>query len=54
MDEYKNSYILLFRGVTQALDALDAQDYGTAKALLVKAQQEAEEAFLQQAEELTI
>lgn len=48
MDEYKNSYLLLFRAVTKAIDAIDAQNFGAAKELLIQAQKDAEEAFLQQ------
>ena len=47
MDEYKEPYLLLFRAVTLALEAIDALDFGAAKAQLLKAQQDAEEAFLQ-------
>ena len=50
MEEYKESYLLLFRAVSKALEAIDAQNFGTAKMLLVQAQQDAEETFLQQAE----
>lgn len=50
MEEYKESYLLLFRAVSKALEAIDAQNFGTAKTLLMQAQQDAEETFLQQAE----
>ena len=42
MEKLTNDYAVLFNGVTDALDALDRQDYGTAKALLIRAQQLAE------------
>ena len=39
MENPMNYYAVLFNGVTDALDALDRQDYGTAKTLLIRAQQ---------------
>ena len=53
MDEYRDSYSLLFRAATCAVEAIDAQDFGTAKRLLLKAQQEAEELFINQEEKTT-
>lgn len=50
-NEYEKPYYLLFNAVTDALAALARQDYGQARALLVKAQQQAEEAYLDGEEE---
>ena len=45
-DEYKKPYLTLFNGVTDALGALEAENYGEAKELLKLSQREAEEAFI--------
>ena len=50
-DVYRQPYLLLFRGVTEALEQLQQQNYGVAAALLKKAQQAAEEAYISQDEE---
>ena len=49
--EYKQPYLLLFRGVTEALEQLQQQNYGLAAALLKQAQQTAEEAYIAQDEQ---
>ena len=49
-DEYKASYLALFTATSKALEALEAQNYGIAKNLLIGGQQKAEELFLQAAE----
>ena len=49
--EYKQPYLLLFRGVTEALEQLQQQNYGLAAALLKQAQQAAEEAYIAQDEQ---
>ena len=41
--DYQALYYKLFNAYTDILEALDAQNYGQAKALLVAAQQESEE-----------
>ena len=46
MDEYKESYLSLFNGVTDAIEAMKRGDYAAAEALLVQAQIKAEEAFI--------
>ena len=51
MDEYKKPYLILWGGCTEALEALEHQNYGQARELLIKAQQEAEEQFLEAEEE---
>lgn len=46
MEEYKQPNLCLWAGITEALTALEKQNYGMAKELLVKAQQAAEEAWI--------
>ena len=48
MDEYKTPYLILFRSISDALEQLEEQNYGTARELLIAAQQAAEEAFIQE------
>ena len=50
MDEYKESYLALFTATSKALEAMDAQNYGTAKELLIAGQQKAEELYLKTGE----
>ena len=50
MTDYKTMYLHLFNCVTDAVNALEAMNFGRAKALLVCAQQEAEERYLKQRE----
>lgn len=49
-DEYKSSYLALFTATSKALEAINAQNYGTAKELLVAGQQKAEELYLKAGE----
>ena len=46
MDEYKKPYLILWNGVTDAIEALEKQNYGYAKEILIKVQQEAEETYI--------
>ena len=46
MDIYKDLYYLLFNRITDALEQLQADNYGTAKQILIRAQQDAEEQYL--------
>ena len=46
MEEYKESYLVLFRAVRDAVDAIEQQNYGMAKELLIQGEQKAEEIFL--------
>ena len=46
MDCYRELYYMLFNRITDALAQLQAQNYGTASAILIQAQQEAEEQYL--------
>ena len=45
-DEYKKSYFILFNGITDTLAALDAGKLAEARMRLIRAQQEAEEAYI--------
>ena len=44
--DYQILYYKLFTACTVILEALDAQNYGQAKTLLISAQQEAEDLYL--------
>ena len=46
MTDYKAMYLLLFNAVTDALEKMDRQIYGEASALLIAAQQKAEELYM--------
>ncbi len=46
MSNLPSYYTILFNAVTNALAALDMQNFGEAKALLIKGQQDAEEMYL--------
>ena len=52
MQDYQKLYTMLFNACTDAVEAMDRMDFGTARTLLVRAQQEAEEWYLS-AEEST-
>ena len=52
MDEYKKPYLTLFNAVTDALGAMEAENFGEAKALLIRGQAQAEEAFIRAGEPL--
>lgn len=43
MDNYKKQYFFLFNQITDALQALEARNYGQAEQLLKQAQIDAEE-----------
>lgn len=47
----QRSYSLLFNAFTDALEALDNLNIGQAKELIIRAQQAAEELYLEQADE---
>ena len=49
MPDYQKLYTLLFNAITDALEAMDRQNFGTAKDLLIHAQQEAEERYIDEA-----
>ncbi len=46
MTDYQKMYTKLFNAVTDALEKIEAQNYGDAKALLIAAQQKAEEMYV--------
>ena len=48
---YKKLYLALFRAVTKAIEEFGEQNYGTAKHLLVQAQIDCEELYMQLAED---
>ena len=50
MNEYQASYLALFNAVTDALAALDAQNYGFAKQILTEGQQKSEDLFINTSE----
>ena len=50
MNLYKKMYSILFNAVTDALRDMEEQNFGRAKERLVKAQQQAEEAFVEEKE----
>ena len=43
---YERLYHLLFNAITDALEQMEQQNYGTAKETLITAQQEAEEIYM--------
>ena len=47
MDEYRVPYLILFNRVTDALDILEQSDTADVRQMLIRAQQEAEEAFIE-------
>ena len=50
LDEYKKPYFTLFNQITDAIEAIESQNYGLAEEILRRAQQEAEEQFISQDE----
>ena len=46
MNEIPECYIVLFRAVEQAIRALEMQNYGLAKQILIDGEQNAEETYL--------
>ena len=46
MNEYKNSYLILFNAITDALCLLKKEEHADAERLLIKAQIDAENAFI--------
>lgn len=50
MEELPNYYTILFNAVTDAIAALDRQDFGQARTLLVCGQQQAETAYTEASE----
>ena len=46
MPDYEKMYHLLFNAVTDALEQIEQQNFGSAKDLLIAAQQQAEEIYI--------
>ena len=46
MTDYEKMYHLLFNAITDALEQIEQQNFGSAKDLLIAAQQEAEEIYM--------
>ena len=53
MSEYKKSYLILFNTITDAINKIDDKAYFDAKLMLIKAQIDAEEAFVEADEQQT-
>ena len=51
MDEYQRPYLVLFDGMLDALEALEAKRYDQARETLILAQQMAEKIFIEEVEE---
>lgn len=49
--ELPECYRILFNTVSDAIDAIEEQDFGEAKRLLIQGQLDAEDAFIKEAEE---
>ena len=48
MTDYQKLYTLLFNAITDAVDQIKRQNYGTAKELLIRVQQQAEEIYMEE------
>jgi len=46
MPDYEKIYHLLFNAITDALEQIEQQNFGSAKDLLIAAQQQAEEIYI--------
>ena len=46
MEDYPKYYTRLFNGITDAIEALQKQKYEQAQLILIRAQQDAEEMYL--------
>ena len=46
MADYDKMYSLLFNAITDALEQIEKQNFGSAKDLLIAAQQKAEELYI--------
>ena len=51
MVHYKTLYFKLFNAITDALEAMEEENFGQAKQILRQAQIDAEELYLEQAEQ---
>ena len=50
MSELSSYYLILFHAVTNAIQALEACNFGEAKQLLLRGQQDAEDAFIEESQ----
>ena len=46
MADYNKMYLLLFNAISDALEQMESQNYGDARATLIAAQQKAEEIYI--------
>lgn len=46
MPDYQKMYITLFDAITDAIESIQQDNYGTAKEVLIQAQQDAEELYI--------
>ena len=46
MEKYKEMYLLLFNAITDTLEQMEKQNYGSAKEALITVQQKAEEIYM--------
>ena len=51
IEDFPKYYTRLFNGITDALEALEQQNYIKAQDILIKAQQDAEEMYLEDGDE---
>lgn len=49
--DYKKSYLILFNGITDALDSLKRMNFGRVRDILEDAQRDAEEAYISTADD---
>ena len=52
MPNFEEMYYTLFRAITKALENIDDANYGTARDLLIQAQQQTEEVYISAAPEV--
>ena len=50
-EEYKKPYLILFNGISRALEEVEQMNFGTVRAILEAAQRDAEEAYLEAEED---
>lgn len=51
MGQYQKPYFMLFNAVTDAIAAMEVQNFGQARQILIQAQQDCEEWFLSHPED---
>lgn len=50
MVDYQKLYTLLFNAYTDAIEAMDRMNFGAAKDILIHAQQQAEDCYIEETE----